>query len=230
MADLPWLLRGIDRLVDRHERYVTELRTSPEFHPTLLRYAADRDERAREWLAEALARYDYAQASRVAMFYLFFLFPVGFFSIAFGLRGCGFTLLLLLAHPLLRRFDRWNRRRKAHRGLGEGVADVFIKNEVTPPPDGSRIFQSYWTSPRESRVELDHPMELWDTVERANEWWQWRMPVPRENGGRIEMGISYYDVGLVLRHDDGRLELLAGGVVYFPYDPWADRIDTSGYE
>ena len=230
MPELPWILRGIDRLVDRHERYVTEMRDTPEFYERLLRYAATRDAAAHEWLAEAMARYDYWQASRFWMFYAIFLFPVAFFSLGFGRYGCGFVLVAMLGIPLLQRFDRWNRRRKARIGLAEGVADIYIKQEVTPPPAGSRIFQSYWSNDAHPRVELDHPMELWDAVARANEWWQFRMPVPRDDGKRITLGISHYDLGLVRRDERGRVELVAGGVVYFSFDPWTNRIQTEGYE
>ena len=223
-------IRFVDRLVDRHEKWYSEYHSDPAYYPTLLRYANTRDENARAWLAESMARVEYAQASRVWMFYTFLLLPVALFAPRFGWWGCGVFLVLAALIPLLIRFDRWNRRRKAFNALPRGEPEVYTKVEVKPLPEGSRIFQSYWTNGTTPQpLELDHPMEMMDVVTEANEWWQFRMPVPREDRGRIREGISYFDVGLVLREDNGRRRLLAGGVVYFSYDPWGDKLETNGY-
>lgn len=229
---LPWFIRVVDRFVDRHEQRVTGMRSSPRFYEELVRYATTGDAEARAWVAEALSRYDYFFASRVWVFALIAILLFGFLSLmATSLRGCGVMLLLLLLVPVLVRFDRWNRRRKAWNNLAIGKAWIYEKVEVRPPREGSRIFQSDWTrGDIDGRVELDHPMELWEAVQEANEWWQWEMPMPHEQGGRVAWMNVFTDVGLVHRDDRGRRRLLASGVVYFSYDPWTQRIDTGTYE
>jgi hypothetical protein len=57
------------------------------------------------------------------------------------------------------------------------------------------------------------------------------MPVPARTGnGRLEWIHPFFDIGLTKREPNGDYTLIAGGVVYFSYDPWADRIETDGYE
>jgi hypothetical protein len=227
---LPWFIRLGDRLIASHERWVTEMRSSAEFHEKLLDYASTRNDASRAWIAEALARSDFARASRIWGGYAIVLGVVGLLAVsATGLRGCGWMLLLSLAIPLLVRFDRWNRRRKAWNRLADGKAWIYEKVEVREPPSGSRIFQSYWNKGEHGQVELDHPIELWHAVRQANEWWQWEMDMPREENGRTRWSSVYEDVGLVHRDGDGRRTLLAAGVVYFSYDPWTDRVDTGNY-
>lgn len=220
---LPWFIRAGDRLVNRYERWATEMRSSPEFYSNLLRYATTREEATRAWLAEALSRYDYVDASRFRKTFVLLLVIVAPLMVAgSGLRGLALILLLSLCVPFLGRLDRWNRRRLAWAHLADGVAEIYTKVRVKPPAGGSNMFQSYWTIEGIERpVELDHPMELLDAVTRANEWWQWRMPVPAIENGRRRWRTPHLDVGLVHRDAAGERSLLAGGVVYFSYDPWA---------
>lgn len=207
------------------------MREGGEFYEQLLRFATTRDATARGWLAEALSRYEYATASRIWVFYTIGVCLFGFFALAAGLWGCGLTLALALLIVPMNRLDRIRRRQKAWKGLGEGKASIHSKLEVKMPTDGSRIFQSYWTTDMPSgRVELDHPMELREAVEQADEWWQWIMPVPHEDNGGVKYLNVHFDLGLVRCLPDGGRELVAAGVVYFSYDPWAGRIDTGGYQ
>ncbi len=106
------------------------------------------------------------------------------------------------------------------------------KVRVAEAKPGSRIFQSYWEHPAgdDGELELDHPAELRDAVEQADTWWQWNMPRPHRTNGKLEWLRPFFDVGLARREPNGDYILLAGGVVYFPYDPWANRIETDGYE
>jgi hypothetical protein len=227
--NVPWFVRAGDRLVDRYEGWVFEKRGTAEFHQRLLHFGATRDDESRDWLAGALARYDYLDASRFAKYYLILWFTV---ALLFGLslRGCGEVLLLLLLAPALMLFDHWNRRRKAAKNLLDGEALVYRKVDVKEPPAGSRVFQSYWARNDAQPVELDHPMELRAAVEESNEWWQWLMPVPKESNGRVSWVKTHFDVGLVHHDAGGNRRLVAGGVVYFSYDPWTGRVDTGGYE
>jgi hypothetical protein len=225
---LPWFVRLGDRLVARHEKWFTELSDSPDYYPTFLRYASTRDERARDWMAAALARTDFWAASRWWGGYAIVVCVIGLLTIGTG--GCLFALLALLLVPLVVRFDRWNRRRIAWKKLAEGEPEIYTKVEVSPPKQGSRVFQSYWTRDGIGRVELDHPMELWEAVQEADEWWQFRMPRPHESNGRVQWLHVHMDLGLVRRDADGTRHLVAGGVIYFSYDPWTDRVDTGDYE
>lgn len=228
---LPFFIRWIDPIVERHERWVTEMRDTPEYYRHLLRFATTGDPASRTWLAEALSRYEYWPASRIWGIYTIILVLVGFFLLAAGPIGCGiWVLLALLIYPL-NRLDRWRRRRAAWRALAEGKPLIHSKLEVTMPSGGSRIFQSYWTSDHPGgRVELDHPIELLDAVNDADEFWQWLMPAPHDSGGRVKYLNVHFDVGLVRRLPNGEREIVRGGVVYFSYDPWSGRIDTGGYE
>ncbi len=56
------------------------------------------------------------------------------------------------------------------------------------------------------------------------------MPVPSRSNGKLTWIRPFFDVGLAKREPNGDYTLIAGGVVYFPYDPWANRIETDGYE
>jgi hypothetical protein len=227
-SPLPWFVRLGDRWIGRHERYVTELSDSPEYFPTFLRYASTRDERAREWMASALARSEFHLASRWWGGYAIVVCVIGLLTVGTG--GCFLALAALLLVPLLIRFDRWRRRRAAWRKLADGKALVHTKVEVRPPKEGSRVFQSLWMRGDFGPVELDHPLDLWEPVQEADEWWQFRMPRPHDSRGRVQYLDVHFDIGLVRRETDGTRRLIAGGVVYFSYDPWTGRVDTGGYE
>ncbi|MBM3271109.1 MAG: hypothetical protein FJZ01_26050 [Candidatus Sericytochromatia bacterium] len=228
-SNVPWLIRVVDRLVQKQERWIRELVESPEFYEMLLTYASSRDERARKWLAEALSRRDYAPASRLWLWYLVLVIFVGLLNMQRGWSGIGPATLLLVFLPAIWRLDRLNRRWKAYRGLARGRATVGRKVDVKVPASGGRVFQSYWSEGTDHLLELDHPIELLETIRAADEFWRWEMPLPHEDGrGFIRESLVTYDLGLVRRDAQGCRHLLAGGSVYFDYDPWADRVDTRG--
>jgi hypothetical protein len=202
-------------------------------YSTLLHYAHHRDDASLDRLVEIHGR-DFTAASRLALYFgLITGCGFGLFAVPvlwrLGALGAAIALGWIALVAMLNVVDRWRRRRATRRSLIEAKPIVCRKVRIGAIAPGADMFQSYWKrSPDDpGELELDHPLSMLETVERSDEVWQWLMSVPHHNSNRLapDWLNAHYDIGLVRRRADGTPELVAGGQVYFSYDPWADRVE-----
>lgn len=199
----------------------------------LLHYAHTRDPQSLERLAWHYEG-SFVEASKLALQSLFgcgclgaiFILPA---LIRLGWIGLAFGAALIALVPLLYRVDKFRWRRYARRSLRNGEPQIYRKVRIGEIADGAEMFQSYWKRDPgdENELELDHPIGLLEPVQQADEWWQWKMDVPHRNDNRLRptWSPSYFELGLVRRRADGTPELVAGGQVYYGYDPWGDKLE-----